>query len=168
MNAVGELEAHGAGLLVVSKRDRLARDVVLAAAIEQLVRGRGARVVSAAGEGSDDADDPSALLMRRLVDAFAEYERALIRARTRAALAVKKKRNERAGELPFGYRLGADGRTLEPHPVEQAIVARVGELRAAGESIRGIVATLAREGMQGRAGRPLSKGSVENLVRRVA
>ena len=81
-------------MLLVAKRDRLGRDVIAVAMIERLIAKRGARVVSAAGEGTD-SDDPSALLMRRLIDSFAEYERALIAARTRAALAAKRRRGER-------------------------------------------------------------------------
>src|SRR4051794_33575364 len=40
-------------VLLIAKRDRLARDVVEAAMIERLVTKRGARIVSAAGEGTD-------------------------------------------------------------------------------------------------------------------
>lgn len=166
MAAIASLEAHNAGLLVVAKRDRLARDVMLAAMIESLAKRQGARVASAAGEGEGDENDPAALLMRRMVDAFAEYERALIRARTRAALAVKKDRGERAGTVPFGFRLAADGSHVEPDETEQTTIARVRELRANGASIRGIVAELARAGVVGRTGRPFCKGSVENLLRK--
>src|SRR5690606_20526464 len=100
-----------AGLLLVTRRDRLARDVVKAAMIERLAARHGARVVSAAGEG--EGDDPASSLMRRMIDAFAEYERAILKARTKAALAVKKARGERVGSIPYGKRLGSDGRTLE-------------------------------------------------------
>src|SRR5579872_6505793 len=81
-------------VLLVAKRDRLGRDVVAVALIERLVARKGARVVSAAGEGTD-AEDPTALLMRRIVDSFAEYERLLIGARTKAALKAKRARGER-------------------------------------------------------------------------
>jgi DNA invertase Pin-like site-specific DNA recombinase len=95
---------------LVAKRDRLGRYVIAVAMIERLVTKSGARVVSAAGEGTD-SDDPAALLMRRLIDSFAEYERALIAARTRAALAAKRRRGERvSGIIPFGYQLADDGR----------------------------------------------------------
>lgn len=162
--AVDALETLGAGALVVAKRDRLARDVVLAAMLESLAKRHGARIVSAAGEGGDDADDPSGLLMRRMVDAFAEYERALIRARTRAALAVKKQRGERTGEVPFGYRLAADGRTIEVEPSEQAIRDRIRALRAAGVSLRGITSTCAADGLVSRAGRPLTLTQVARIA----
>jgi DNA invertase Pin-like site-specific DNA recombinase len=61
-------------VLVVSKRDRLARDVVACAVVERMVKKRGGRVVSVAGEGTD-SDDATSVLMRRIVDAFAEHER---------------------------------------------------------------------------------------------
>ena len=40
-------------VLLVAKRDRLGRDVIAVAMIERLIAKRGARVVSAAGEGTD-------------------------------------------------------------------------------------------------------------------
>lgn len=164
--ALDALEQSAAGALVVAKRDRLARDVVLAALIERLVGKSGARVVSAAGEGGDDANDPSSMLMRRIVDAFAEYERALIRARTRAALAVKKKRGERAGNVPFGYKLMANAVSLERDEREQLVIAHALELRASGASVRGVVMQLKAAGVVGRSGRPLCKAAVENILRR--
>lgn len=162
-SAIDSVEEHGAGSLVVAKRDRLARDVVLAALIERLAEKAGARVVSAAGEGGDESD-PSSMLMRRMVDAFAEYERALIRARTKAALAVKKAKGERTGTVRFGYRLAEDGRALERDEREQSAMARARELRSQGVSIRGIVGKLADEGVTGRTGKPLCKATIEALL----
>src|SRR6476620_9635757 len=46
-------------VLLIAKRDRLGRDVIAVAMIERLVTKCGARVVSAAGEGTE-SDDPSA------------------------------------------------------------------------------------------------------------
>lgn len=165
--ALDGLETTGAGLLVVAKRDRLARDVVLAAMIERLAARTGARVVSAAGEGSDDGDDPSALLMRRMVDAFAEYERALIRARTRAALAVKSARGERVGQVPFGFRVAADGVALERDEGEQAALATIRALRLDGLSFERIAAELNTRGVPARGAR-WHKTTVVRLAREAA
>jgi DNA invertase Pin-like site-specific DNA recombinase len=162
--ALGELRAAGAGLLLVAKRDRLARDVYVAAAIERAVAQAGARVVCA--DGTANGDTPADTFMRRILDAAAEYERALIRMRTKAALAAKRARGERAGAVPFGFRLGTDGRSLLDNDGERAALARVHALRAAGMTIRGIVATLASEGLRSRSGRPFVRGSIENLLRR--
>lgn len=163
MGALDALSAHEAGVLVVSKRDRLARDVVACAMIERLAQRAGARVISAAGEGTD-RDDPTSQLMRTIVDAFAQYERALIRARTTAALNVKKARGERVGTIPYGYSLSADGTTLEPCEAEQAVIARVREARINGLSFRAIVAELERAGIKSRGGRALGLSQLARMV----
>lgn len=162
MAALASLGQLGAGVLVVARRDRLARDVVLAALIERLCERQGARLLSAAGEGGD-GDDPAGQLMRRIVDAFAEYERALIRARTTAALAAKRRRGERAGAVPWGFRADQAGR-LEPDAGELAAAQLARDLSASGLSVRAVVAELEARGVLGRAGRPLCRASVRNLL----
>lgn len=160
--ALADVKARRAGALVVAKRDRLARDVVVAATVDRAVGAMGARVVAADGTGNGDA--PADAFLRVVVDGAAEYERALIRARTRAALAAKRARGERAGEVPYGFTADADGR-LSPNAVELAVVAAVRDLRAAGLSLRAIVDALAARGVVSRAGRPLALTQVARLAR---
>jgi DNA invertase Pin-like site-specific DNA recombinase len=150
--------------LLVAKRDRLGRDVLNVAMLERLAERKGARVVSAAGEGTD-TDDPTSRLMRQIVDCFAEYERAIIRARTRAALHVKKARGERVGGIPFGYRLADDGRRLAPDPNEQSTLRLLSELRSAGHSYRAIAGELNRRGFRSRTGRAWVHQSVHTLAK---
>lgn len=139
-------------VLLVSKRDRLARDVVACAVVERMVAKRGGRVVSVAGEGTD-SDDATSILMRRIVDAFSEHERLVIAARTRAALQAKRRRGERAGRLPLGYTLApADTATTRSRsglpvalvPVEEQlkVVERIRREHAAGLSMRTIAQRL--------------------------
>ena len=126
------LAAVGPGdVLLVAKRDRLARDPIIAAMIEAAVAKQGARVVSAAGEGTDD-DSPTSILMRRIIDAFAEYERLIIKARTRAALVAKRRRGERISPTPLGHDLAEDGRTLRPNATEQDVIALIRDLAPGG------------------------------------
>lgn len=143
MAALEDLGVHGAGTLIVSKRDRLARDVMKAAMVEARAETLGARITSTAGEG--DGTDPSAKLMRQIVDAFAEYERALIGARTKAALAAKKAKGERVGGVPYGFSV-EDGR-LVPNDDERRIVIEAKYLSSTGLSLRGICAKFAIEGV---------------------
>ena len=161
--AVDALQPAGAGVLLVARRDRLARDVVAAAMIERLVERAGARVLSCAGEG--DGDSPEGLLMRRIVDAFAEYERAVIRGRIRAALAVKKSRGERVGDIPYGHRLAADGRRLEPEPGEQTVLGVARQLRASGAPLRTIGEQLAAQGLRPRSGGSWHPQTLANILR---
>ena len=156
-------------VLLVAKRDLLGRDVVAVALIERLIAKRGASVVSAAGEGTGNGDDPSGLLMRRLIDSFAEYEAALIATRTRSALAAKRRRGERVSRFaPYGFRFAADGQTVEPEPVEQPILTRIHEARAAGLSLQRIARELNQDGLYTRSGSPWRWEYLRAIVRRTA
>jgi DNA invertase Pin-like site-specific DNA recombinase len=150
-------------VLVVAKRDRLGRDPIKVAMIESAVARKGARIVSAAGEGTD-GDDPASVLMRRMIDAFAEYERLLIGARTKAALGAKKARGERTGAVPYGYRLASDGVHLDPIAEEQKVIAEAHRLHKAGQSLRAIARELDRRGFVSRTGKTFLAEQVKRLL----
>jgi DNA invertase Pin-like site-specific DNA recombinase len=149
--AIDALREHGAGVLVVAKRDRLARDVLVSAMVERLCERAGARIQSADGTGNGAG--PEAALMRNIVAAFSAYERMLIRARTKAALAVKKAKGQRVGGIPYGYRLAADGTHLEKDDAERIVVARARALREQGLSLRAVGRALLEEGHAPRRGK---------------
>ncbi len=152
-------EIRAGDVLIVARRDRLARDVLLAGWIEKEVQKRGARIVSAAGEGNGSANDPASKLMRTIIDAFAEYERALIRARTRAALATRRAAGKRVSRFaPFGYRF--DGDRVVEDAKEQRAVRMMVELRGRGLSLGDLSARLARRGFNSRAGTPISRRTI--------
>lgn len=71
---------------------------------------------------------------------------------TRAALARKKARGERVGAVPYGYRLAADGATLEADPDEARAVALIIDLRRQGLSLRKISDRLREIGLMSRRG----------------
>jgi len=180
MAALAALKKHGAGVLVVAKRDRLARDVVLTAMFSRVVTKAGAAVVSAAGEGNGSS--PADEFMRTVIDGAAQYERSLIRARTSAALQAKRARGERvSARLPYGHQLAADGHHhltdgerecpasctgclhLAPVDSEQAIIARARELRD-GRSLQGVADALTSEGFTSRTGRPFAAMQVSRML----
>ncbi len=161
LKALDVLKASGAGVLLVAKRDRLARDVLLAAMIERLVERQGARIMAADGTGN--GDDPESQLMRNLVAAFAMYERAIIRARTKAALGVKKARGERTGSVPYGFALSPDGVHLEVDPVEARAVDLARRLRAEGLSLRAIGTRLLEQSHVPRGGRTWNPNTVARI-----
>ena len=161
--ALAALREHGAGVLVVAKRDRIARDVVLTAGVERAAASAGAVVVSAAGEGNGAA--PADAFMRTVIDGAAAYERALIRARTTAALAIIRARGQKTGgSVPYGCRLAADGRTLVAVEGEQATIARARALVAEGRSLRAVAAQLAAEGHVSRKGAPFFAAQVGRML----
>jgi DNA invertase Pin-like site-specific DNA recombinase len=163
------IAALGRGdVLVVAKRDRLGRDPIIVAMIEAAVARKGARIVSASGEGTG-GDGPTDVLMRRIVDAFAEYERLVIRARTKAALAVKKSRGERlGGRLPYGFTTNGDDVHLVPDEAEQAVLAEIKAMRASGATLKSIADTLNGRGIPRREGSQWDHQFVSLLLRRQA
>lgn len=161
-SALLALREHKAGVLVVAKRNRIARDVVLAAAVERAATTAGARLVSASGEGNGDS--PADTFIRTVIDGAAQYEHGLIRARTSAALAAKRAHGERVGSVPFGFAVHADGVRLVVNDREQSTIARARELRVCGLSLRAVGARLAAEGHVSRTGRQFL---AEQLVRMI-
>jgi DNA invertase Pin-like site-specific DNA recombinase len=149
--------------LVAVKRDRLARDTMNAALIERLAERKGARVLTCAGEG--EGDSPEARLMRTMIDAFAEYERQLIRARTKVAMGHKRQKNERISRhIPYGTMLSDDNLHLVDNPFEQAVMSIARQLHASGLSSRKIAERLAQRGLYSRAGKPFTSTSILSMV----
>lgn len=148
--------------LIVSKRDRIGRDPLVVAMIEAAVKRKGATIVSAAGEGTE-ADEPSNILMRRMVDAFAEYERLVIGARTKAALQSRKAQGRRTGSIPYGYQTTEDG-YLEPHPGEQKVITEIQRLQNAGLSLRAIATELERKGFYTRKNKSFNPNQVKRIL----
>lgn len=152
-DAIDDAKKQRAGLFIVAKRDRFARDSFVTELLSRDMGQSGISLITADQEESN-GDSPEALLLRRMLDAVAEYERAMIAARTRAALAAKKRRGERsAGSIPYGKRLAAAGVRLEDDPQEAAIVARINRERKAGRTVQAIVDGLGADGVPSRGSR---------------
>ncbi len=179
LEALGAIEAGD--VLVVAKRDRLARDPIVAAMVEAAVLRRRARIVSVAGEGTD-GDDPASILFRRIIDAFAEYERLVIKARTRGALVALRRRGRVSGTVPYGMSAVEDGqpsktsaRTGTPRPSklvesdeERGMIESILEHHASGKSPRAIARLLDLAGYRTRMGRPWHHNSVRKILERAA
>jgi site-specific DNA recombinase len=148
-------------ILVVAKRDRLARDVVVTTVMERLVTSKGGTTESV--DGCGNGNGPEAELMRTIVSAFAQYERALIRTRVKAALAVKKANGEVVGAVPYGYTVDRTGK-LHEHPAEQRTICWARDLHARGQSLRAITRILANEGMVSRNGRPFHPQQIKAML----
>jgi DNA invertase Pin-like site-specific DNA recombinase len=120
-------------------------------------------VRSAPGEGNGST--PADEFMRGVIDSASRYERALIRARTTAALAVIRARGQKTGgSVPYGYRLDVDGRTLVAVETEQAVIARARALAAEGRSLRAVAVQLAADGHMSRKGSPFFAAQVGRML----
>jgi DNA invertase Pin-like site-specific DNA recombinase len=115
--------------------------------------------------------------MRRMIDAFAEYEKLIIGARTKGALQAKRRRGEKTGgPVPFGFQAGpdkiaADGsitRTLLTCATEQEIIRLVCELRDAGETMQAIADNLNARGISRRQGASWDRAFVFKILKRAS
>jgi DNA invertase Pin-like site-specific DNA recombinase len=182
LGALAALRTHGAGVLVVAKRDRIARKPALTETIETAAAVCGARVLSA--DGASDAKGIEGIMVKGVTDLFAQVERERIAERVREALAEKRARGERTGGgMPFGFALAADGAhridketgrprcasgcagclNLVPLESEQAVIRRAREL-AEGRSQRAVAAELAREGHLSRVGRVFAAAQIARML----
>lgn len=163
LRAFGLVREHRAGLVLVARRDRVARDVGAARVVEREAQRLGARFVSADGVASGDA--PADQFMRTVLDGAAEYERGLIRLRTKDALRVKRARGELVGGVPFGTRV-VDGVRLVPCAAELAVLAQLAELRRSGLTVRAVQREAEETGLfNPRTGKPFSRSRVWELLR---
>ncbi len=99
LSAMTGLAEYNAGKLLILRRDRIARDALVAGLIDRAVESYGAQVYSIDGGGNGRS--PTEIFTKTVLDASSQLERAMIAQRTKAALAAKKARGERLGRVPM-------------------------------------------------------------------
>lgn len=124
---------HGAGTLIVARRDRLARDEYAAHDALRTFKAVGIRVLYAEGGNGDP-------LLDGISHAIAAHERRAIVARLKAGRDAKAARHPgsraQGGGVPFGYRRTRDGLAVDE--AQAAVVRRVFALAREGRSVRRI------------------------------
>lgn len=159
-------EAQG---LVIAKLDRLSRSVVdWNTLIDGWFGERAGKQLFSVADSIDTRTAAGRLVLNVLMS-VAQWERETIGERTHDALQHKRRQGERVGAVPFGYDLAADGVGLVPNAGEQAVLARIAELRALGRSSRQIAAELSRQGFATKQGKTQwQHTSVERILKRQA
>jgi DNA invertase Pin-like site-specific DNA recombinase len=115
-----------------------------------------------------DTGSAAGRLVLNIMTAVSQWEREAIGERTRDALSHKRSNSERVGNIQFGYRLGTDGKHIEPDPAEQATLSEIRRLRSQGATLRGIAATLNHKTLRTRSGTPWRLESVARVVSRIS
>lgn len=151
---------HGAGVLLLARRDRLARDTYVAGDAKRAVSLMGGRILYAEG-GNGDSD--SDLFMDDIGHAVSAHERRVIVARLARGREEKAARHPQAraqgGKVPHGYRRTPTG--LEIDAQAAAEVRRCFDLARDGRALRKVAATLATE-----TGRPWTPSTVAGIIAR--
>lgn len=161
-SALATLEARGADVLLVMKLDRLARDLVLQETIIGQLRRVGGHVVSVT-EPEMEGEDHTRDLVRQVLGAISQYERAVIRSRMASGKAAKaRKGGYVGGRPPFGY--VAAGGSLVPHPQEQKVIRLAKKLRGQGASYREIARQLEDAGHHPKSGATWAPAQVARIT----
>lgn len=115
-----------------------------------------------------DTGTPTGKFFITVMAGAAELERNMIRERCNEGRKIRKAQGCRLGEIPFGYGLAADGKTLVKCGEEQEAITLALDLRAQGYSASGIATELNRRGIQTKKGSTWTHKQVIRLLRRAA
>jgi DNA invertase Pin-like site-specific DNA recombinase len=146
--------------VIIAKLDRLTRSVKDLCELLERFEHRGVALISVAE--SLDTRSAAGRLVLNIMTAVSQWEREAIGERTRDAMHHKRTNGERVGNIQFGYRLGADGKHLEPDPAEQEVLSEISDLRRNGHTLRGIAAALNHRALRTRRG---SSWRLEHVAR---
>ncbi len=148
------LHSNGIRLVLVEKLDRLARDLMIQESIVADMKRNGFEIVSVT-EPDMCSDDPSRVLIRQILGAFAQYERAMIVQKLRGARQrIRAKSGRCEGRKPYGTRSGEPG-----------IIERMKKLRQQGTAVDTIAETLNAEGIKPRSGQRWYATSVYRVLK---
>jgi DNA invertase Pin-like site-specific DNA recombinase len=131
----------GVRTIIIEKLDRLARDLMVQEHIIADLQRRGITLVSTM-EPDLCSNDPTRKLMRQIMGAIAEYDKAVLVLKLAAARKRIRDRGQRCdGAKPFGE-----------HPKEAAVLADIRARRTGGETLEGIAQALNAAGTPARRG----------------
>jgi len=148
--------------VICYRQDRLTRSATDAFFLSSLFGRNGIAFHTVTDHRVDVASADGEFLygMKVLLD---QRERKLIGERTACALKAKKSRMERYGEVPYGFRLLADGK-LERHPDEERVILHIKEWRKSGESLRSIINRLDKAGIKSKKGQNWHPMTISRLL----
>jgi DNA invertase Pin-like site-specific DNA recombinase len=141
---------RGFEAVIVVKLDRLTRSVGDLAFLNKLFEAKKVSFVSI--QESVDTSTAGGKLFHNIIACLSEWERGVISERTRDALRYKRRNGQLAGEIPYGFRVNGDGKTLEPIPEEQEILKDIKRHREFSLSYNKIAGLLNEKGIATKKG----------------
>lgn len=143
-------------VLIIKRRDRLGRDAMVNALAESYLHRQGGRIITTEIGEENTAESQ---LIKGIMDQFAQFELALIRQRTKAALTLRQSKGLLTGQAPLGMMADSDGKLIE-NPTEREWVSRARALRREQRTLSEIAAHLKAEGCLSRSGNAPSRSTV--------
>jgi DNA invertase Pin-like site-specific DNA recombinase len=150
------LAADGAKTIIVESPDRFARDLAVQLAGHDMLKALGIAIIPASAPDFFTEDTPTAVLVRQVLGAIAQFEKAS--AVAKLAAARKRKREGRCeGRKPLSE--------TRPQVVALARKLRRRKPKAGQLSLRAVASELAAHGFLNELGKPYAAKSVASMLR---
>jgi DNA invertase Pin-like site-specific DNA recombinase len=152
--------------IVVYRLDRLARDLLLQETVMGRMRSAGAVVLSVT-EPDVDSDDATRVLVRQVLGAISQYERAVIKGRMMAGKAAKVATGGYGGGRPAFGKVAKD-KSLVDDVDERQTIELIRRLRDKGLSLRQIAEHLEQAGLHSKSGQHWFPTQVKRVLDRIS
>ena len=146
------IEDNGVKTVIVEDASRFARDLITQELGILALIGRGMTVITTSGDVLTDSSDPSRTMMRQIAGSFAQYEKARLVAKLKAA---RDRIREQTGKCG-GRKSYAESK---PETVELAK-----QLRRDGHTFREIPGELAAQGHLTSRGKPYAVSAIQSML----
>ncbi|MEI9409905.1 recombinase family protein [Mesorhizobium salmacidum] len=153
------LVGNGAKVILIENASRFARDLAVQLAGHELLKGLGYELIPVDAPSHFTDDTPTAAMVRQILGAVAEFEKAQLVAKLRGARNRRSDALGRRVEGNHGYKVSS------PELIREAKrLARKSPKTGKGRSLRQIAAELARSGHTTANGQPFSASQVRRLI----
>ena len=152
------IEGNGVRTIIVETASRFARDLMVQEVGHAKLRERGIDLIAADNPGSFIDDTPTAKLVRQVLGAISEFDKAMTVAKLRGARERKRRENGKCE----GRKSHAE---LNPELVVQVRQLRRRRPKGGQRSLREISAELAQRGIMNERGSPFSAASINSMLR---
>jgi DNA invertase Pin-like site-specific DNA recombinase len=151
------LLSNGARTIVVESPDRFARDLMVQLAGHDMLKAKGISLIAASAPTFFLEDTPTAVLVRQVLGAIAQFEKAGLVAKLAAA---RKRKRTATGKCEGRKSLA------ETNPDAVALAKRLARKRPKGGrlSLRAVSAELAKQGFLNERGQPFNHKSVATML----
>lgn len=146
------IAGNGVRTIIVESPDRFARDLIVQLTGHDHLKSLGISLIPASCPTHFLEDTPTAVMIRQILGAVAQFEKSSLVAKLKAARDRKAQETGKCG----GRRSHAE--------MNAELVAKVKHLSSAGTSMRTISAQLAAEGTTNAQGRPYSPSSIKSML----
>jgi len=157
MEMLQRLATNGAKTIIVESPDRFARDLAVQLAGHDMLKGLGIAIIPASAPDFFTEDTPTAKLVRQVLGAISEFEKASAVAKLAAA---RKRKREQFGKC--------EGRKshAEKRPEVVALARKLRRKRPKGGqlSLRSVARELAAQGYLNERGKPYAAKSVASML----